>query len=180
MHKLSALQDGEWYDYSSTPVYEYSPGANRIVAALPSGTSEYFQKVVSSLAPPYVLLYVLHTSRGESAQGRYQSPDLSANEFEAFITKFGQYLSLDSRFDIWARSPNDEATIVWDRHNLLYAYGPLERLLKEFTNLGFTAGYASIPSPHTHNYHQAFDSSARELLSHLQWEHSELHPEDMQ
>ena len=181
MHKLSALKNNsDWYEHSSAPVYEYAPGASRIVAALPSGSSEYFQKIVSSLAPPYMLLYVLHTPRGEATSGRYQSPELTSEDFQEFITKFGSYLSSDSRFDIWARSSNDGATIVWDRHNLLYAYGPLEKLHNELTSLGFTSGSASIPSPHTHNYHQALDHSAKELLSHLQWSRTDLHPEDEQ
>lgn len=104
MHKLSALNNNsDWYEHSLAPVYEFAPGANRIVAALPSGSAEHFQKIASSLAQPYMLLYVLHTPHGEASSDRYQNPELTSEGFQEFIAKFGSYLSSDSRFDIWAR-----------------------------------------------------------------------------
>jgi hypothetical protein len=39
-------------------------------------------------------------------------------------TQFGRFLSGESRFDLWVRSHDDDATIVLDHYNLIYAYGP--------------------------------------------------------
>ena len=45
---------------------------------------------------------------------------------EEFLREFGRFLCEDSRHDLWVRSHDDDATIVLDRHNVIYAYGPLD------------------------------------------------------
>jgi hypothetical protein len=97
-----------------------------------------------------------------------------------FVGRFKRLLSQDARFDIWGHSPSEDATIVWERHNLLYAYGRLEKLASELLALGFSTGAPSIPAPHAHNYHQDLDLYARDLLSAFEWSWSELRPEDEQ
>jgi hypothetical protein len=45
--------------------------------------------------------------------------------------------------NLWIHSPEAGATVVWDRHDLLYAYGPLERIgavLKESMQEGNVDG----------------------------------------
>ena len=132
------------------------------------------------MQPPYLLLYILHTPRGEGEPGRYQSAELSATDLQALMARFGAYLSSDARFDLWAYSPSEDATVVWDRHNELYAYGPLARFSEELRALGFFSGSISTPAPHQHHYRQELDAPASELLAALEWSHSPLRPEDEQ
>ncbi|GAA5784583.1 hypothetical protein YWS52_09020 [Chitiniphilus shinanonensis] len=180
--KLSHAIAGSWEPYSHPAVYNVSSvdEDRRIVAGVPGGDPIPFTRLVSCLEPPYFLLYVLHTPRGEGDAGRYQSPAVSSEQFHEFMSRFGNYLSSDSRFDIWAHSPVEQATVVWDRHNQLFAYGPLTRLSSELDAIGFTPGEASIPFPHQHHYREEFDADARALLESFAWAYSPLRPEDAQ
>ena len=161
-----------------SPVFERTQ--KRLIAGVPNGDPAVFTALVECLEPPLILLYVLHTPRSDAPAGRYQSPELSLAEVKAFLRRFADYLAGDSRFDLWAHSISDNATIVWDRHNRLFGYGPLERLSFQLTALGFGPGIPKVPVPHQHHYHPEFDSQAADLLSAFDWSHSPLRPEDEQ
>ena len=183
MHKLDYLSGTEWIEHSYAPQFarvELQGGTSRIIAGVPHGDTEIFEHLVSSLEPTYFLLYILHTSRGEGEAGRYQSPALSVEQLNTFISKFKPFLSGDARFDIWAHSSTENATVVWDRHNMLYAYGPIEKFSKVLRSLGFDVGKPEIPVPHAHNYRKELDGYAKELLTAFDWSWSPLHNEDEQ
>jgi hypothetical protein len=72
--------------------------------------------------------------------GRYQSPELEKEEVLSFISEYSSYLSSDSRFDVWFYSPSKQATIVWDRHNLVFVYG-LPTAEAEISNYQYTKGH---------------------------------------
>lgn len=147
---------------------------------MPSGHIEPFERLAASLEPPYFVLYVLHTPRGEGDAGRYQSPELSMDEFRSLIRRVGRYLAADARFDIWVYSPSERATVVWDRHNQIFAYGPIGRFMNELRALGFTEGKCAVPVPHQHHYRAEFEAQASELLSSVSWSHAPLRPENVQ
>ncbi|TDS84995.1 hypothetical protein EDF71_10189 [Comamonas sp. JUb58] len=182
MHKLSHFLAHSWAPFSHGPVYAVSfvDATERLIAGVPAGDALPFATLVASLSPPYLLLFVLHTSRGEGAEGRYQSPALSLEEFQDFIGRFGAFLSGDARFDIWAYSVEERATIVWDRHDQIFAYGPIGRYQERLNALGFELGDPRIPVPHQHHYREEFDVDAKALLVSLPWTYSALRPEDAQ
>jgi hypothetical protein len=183
MHKLGHLDGGEWVAHSHAAVYQL-PGApdesQRVVAGVPGGDPEVFGRLVESLASPFHLLYVLHTPRGEGPAGRYQSPAIDGAEFRQFLAKFSGYLSGDARFDLWAHSPAENATVVWDRHNQVFAYGPLSRYELVLKGLGFAHGRVCVPSPHQHFYRAEFDSAAALVLEAFDWSHTPLREGDEQ
>lgn len=182
-YKLSFLVAGEWVPHSYAPVFtlDSEDGARpSLLAGVPSGDTLAFERLVTSLQPPYFLLYVLHTPRGEGDAGRYQSPPISVEQFRGFINTFGGYLSSDARFDIWAHSATDTATVVWDRHNHLFAYGPVERMAAELRAMGFAEGKVDINFPHQHHYRQECDAQAAALLKAFEWSCSPLREEDAQ
>ena len=183
MHKLShAVADG-WLPHSHAAMYRVVPTqgpGERIVAGVPGGDPVPFESLVATLEPPYFVLYVLHTPRGEGDAGRYQSPPLSGEQFQQFTRRFGAYLSSDARFDIWAHSAAQHATVVWDRHNQLFAYGPLAGYARVLDALGFMQGDAGIPSPHQHHYRPEFDGDAQAILDYLPWSYTPLQPHDVQ
>lgn len=183
MYRLGHTLDGREVEHVHPAVFQMpSPEARsrRLVASVPGSDPEVALHLARCLEEPLVLLYVLHTTRGEAKPGRYQSPDLSFQELADFISEFRAFLSADARFDLWIYSPGQRATIVWDRHNLLYAYGPLERYAAEPTSLGFGPGEPAVPAPHIHNYHSSLDPLARQLIDRFHWQYSELRPEDEQ
>jgi hypothetical protein len=177
MYRLSHYLDGEWKAHSYPPVFDVS---QRLVAGVPDGDPLVFQTLVERLTPPFQLLYVLHTPRGEADPGRYQSPPISLEQFREFVQTFSSFLKADGRFDLWAHSGASGATVVWDRHNRIFAYGPLEHYTEALTALGFSRGTPVVPTPHTHHYRDEFDEAARRLLQTYVWSRSPLHPGDVQ
>ena len=181
--KLSHQVDGAWVAYSHPATFRREvmrAGSERLVAGIPSGDALTFRRLAASLDAPCMLLYVLHTPRGEGEAGRYQSPSLSTGEVQAFLERHAAFLAGDARFDLWIHSPGEDATLVWDRHNLLYAYGPTERFVKTLTALGFHEGTPGVPFAHAHHYRHEFDGEAAAVLQEFAWRHSALRPEDEQ
>lgn len=113
--KLFSWQADDWREHiypARFALEQSSVGTPRVAASVPAGDPAVFECLVGCLEPPYFLLYVLHTPRGEGEAGRYQSPEVSREEFRAFTAHFGDYLTADARFDLWAHSPLEQATVV--------------------------------------------------------------------
>lgn len=183
MHKLSHQSGDAWVEHSHPATFKIettSSGSERFVAGVPAGDPTILERLVESIEPPYFLLYVLHTPRGEGQAGRYQSPSLSLSEFQSFLERYSTFLSGDARFDIWAHSPSENATVVWDRHNLIYAYGSTERFAMALRKLGFEQGTPNVTFPHQHHYRAELDADAASVLKAFEWRYSPLHPEDEQ
>jgi len=183
MHKLAHLQGDEWVEHIYPAVYELHDSTGdfkRVTAGVPRGDPEVFRQLVEALAPPFYLLYVLHTPRGEGPTGRYQSPEVDDRAFRKFMERFSEYLSGDARFDLWAHSPTENATVVWDRHNQVFAYGPLGRYELVLRGLGFIRGNVEVPGPHQHLYRAEFDLQAAQVLEAFEWTHSQLRESDEQ
>lgn len=174
---------GEWEEHSHPPIFtlrEVVGQKPKILAGVPGGDPLVFRQLMDCLNPPYFLLYLLHTPRGEGEPGRYQSGQLSAQTALDFLDRFGNFLRADGRHDFWLHSPSDQATIVWDRHNLIHAYGPTDAYAKVLSELGFAAGEPAVPHPHIHSYRAEFDDDARAVLETLEWRYAPLRPEDEQ
>jgi hypothetical protein len=183
MNKLSHMLNGEWTEHSHPPTYmreELTTGVTRLKAGLPLGEIEVLRKLLLHMEQPIYILYILHTPRGEGDPGRYQSSELSVEAVEHFLVRFSNYLQKDARFDLWFHSPSSSATVVWDRHNILFAYGLLEEFEAEIQKHGFSQGEPLVPVPHTHHYREACDADATALLSHFDWHKSGLREEDEQ
>ena len=79
------------------------------------------------------------------------------------------------------RSHDDDATIVLDRHNVIYGYGPLATFEAALLRIGADSrGLPRIPDPHVHYYHPHWDASEREVLAALPWIWKPLRESDMQ
>lgn len=183
MHKLAIQRGDLWVEYSHPPEYRMeitSSGSDRIVAGVPAGDSVVIKRLTAELPAPFFLLYILHTPRGEGEPGRYQSQEIDHAGLDKFLSSYGAFLSGDARHDLWIYSPDIEATIVWDRHNLLYAYGPVDEFIQALRAMGFREGNPNVSFDHIHYYREEFDSDAKSLLSALPWAYSPLRPEDEQ
>jgi len=183
MYKLGTLDGDVWKEHVHPKTYMVQNpelSSRRIYAGVSPSDPEVFERLTLCLTAPYWILYVLHTPRGEAEAGRYQSQDLNAAEFCRFLHTYRKFLSTDSRFDIWAHSPKDNATVVWDRHNRLYAYGPIDQFAEALEELNYSVGGVPPIPAHEHNYHPENDADARALMDAMDWYMSPLRAEDEQ
>jgi hypothetical protein len=123
---------------------------------------------------------VLHTTRTVAALGRYESPELTSANVEPFLSEFGRFLCGDSGHDLWVRSHDDDAPIVFDRQNLIFAYGPLGLFTRELQSLGAREGEPAVLAAHVHHYHSAWDDAERAVLRCFEWRITPLRPSDVQ
>ncbi len=136
-----------------------------------------------SMPEPLRLLYVLHTQMDDHEAGHYESPPVSWEDTDVFLKKHEPFLERDARHDLWIAHPNaggPTPLLVFDRHNLIYGYGPLDSFISVLQERGFTEGSVSIPMPHAHNYHQEFNDMGDELLAYWPWHRKPLRPQDEQ
>lgn len=168
------------FRYSNRFQIEKTSGPERLRIGVDDAQISLLWKLALTLPAPYFVLYVLHTSRCGSQLGRYQSPPLEFEGLNDFMAEFCEFLTKDARHDLWVHSPGTDATLVWDRHDLIYAYGPLEQfrgVLKESLQEGDVDG---PPFPHVHMYHAEYDDSERRLLRYFQWLRTPLLESDQQ
>ena len=183
MHKLLYEVDGKFQEHSFSALFSQSTvaGVSRIVAGQPAGGLAAFESLtVHTLKAPFLLLYILHTPRGEARPGRYQSQEIGNEDLSAFLSRFSAFLCSDSRFDLWVHSPSERGTVVLDRHNQLFAYGPIDRFAQSLRAIGYDEGVSAVDFAHAHQYRPEFDGDAIEILKALDWRYSELQPEDEQ
>jgi hypothetical protein len=132
------------------------------------------------LAPPIAVLWVLHTTRIGRDLGRHQSPPLSLPEVRDLLGEFAGFFENDARSDLWLHSRAPEATIVYERHGLIYVYGPLDAARAVLEAAGLREGPVAIPSPHEHHYRAEYDEAERALASRYDWTITPLRAEDEQ
>jgi hypothetical protein len=181
--KLAMLEGDKHVPLNYKKEYKFEAldgGIKRLVVALPLELKDILVDFFKSISGPYFVLYVLHTSRGEGDNGRYQSPALTAQDLDDFLSKYIDYLTLDSRFDLWVHSPNTGATFVYDRHSILYCYGPEEPYQKVLERYSFSEGKPTLDFPHVHYYHSELDLMAKNILSEYDWSWAPLQAQDEQ
>jgi len=78
----------------------------------------------------------------------------------------------------------DGGTLVLDRYNMVYAYGPLDRFERILRGGGIqlVAEWAApaVPYPHALHYHGEWDATEEEVLRAFEWRRTPLHTEDVQ
>lgn len=181
--KINALVGSEErrFEYGSTFSRETAGGQSRLKIGFDHIQDFCVRELATGLAGPFQFLYVLHTTRVGSELGRYESPVLAAAQVQGFLDRFGPFLSQDARHDLWLRSHDDNATIVLDRHNLIYAYGPLKAFETVLERIGAKSrGLPRVPDPHVHYYHDKWDDTEREILAALSWTRKPLRESDVQ
>jgi hypothetical protein len=168
------------YDYPDVYAFEQTSGPTRLVIAPSANQVSILIDLLQLMSEPVGILYVLAVPRGGSEAGRYQTASpVSKAQAEEFLKSFKEYFEYDGRHDIWVASMSGSDQLVYDRHNVIYAYGPLP----EFETVLLARGLGKVevvrfPSPHTHNYHAAFDQDERNLLRRWRWKRSPLRESD--
>jgi hypothetical protein len=168
------------FEYGSVFTREEVGGRTRLRVGIDAAQDATVAALARGLRGSFQLLYVLHTTRTGAELARYESPDLTADAVQRFLHQFGRFLCEDSRHDLWLRSHDDDATIVLDRHNLIYAYGPLELFERELRSSGAREGEPAVLGAHVHHYYPAWDDTERQVLRCFEWRITPLRPSDVQ
>ena len=169
------------YDYGNIFQRQHSGQQRRLLIGPSGGHLDTMLALAACLDEPFKVLYVLivPNGSGEGGEGRYESPGLDRGELESFLRKHADFLEGDGRHNIWIASLGDTiGQIVYDRHNVLYAYGPVPEYIAVLASRGLGEGPVEVPSPHWHKYHSHFNQSERELIAEWAWTKTPLREGD--
>jgi hypothetical protein len=112
-----------------------------------------------------------------SEPGRYQLEGwLSMEELRAFLEPYREYLEGDARHHLWVHSHESNATLVYDKHDLIYAYGPLTCYLEVLDKHGLQEGEFELPFPHYHSYYPEFDPLEHQIVTRHSWKRTPIVP----
>jgi hypothetical protein len=154
-------------------------GVERLVIAPGRGPVALLRELLALLPEPVWVLYVLITPRSEAPPGRYQSATAhTREEAAALLDRFENYFELDGRHNLWLAAP-PAGQLVMDRHEVIYAYGPIAEMAALLKEKHFAEVEAiRVPVPHSHHFHEEMDEDERAVLEHWEWAHSELQETD--
>jgi hypothetical protein len=173
-------EDREWTYSDVWATEETTGGGSRLVIAPSQGQIKLLAALLGAMSGPFWVLYVLIIPRARGEQGRYQSPEpQAASAVETLLNEFSEFLEGDGRHNLWIASESGSEVLVYDRHNVIYAYGPLAswRLLLA-TNEFDEVPEVLFPSPHSHHYHPGLDSEENRLLAYWDWHRTPLRESD--
>ncbi|MDT5124249.1 MAG: hypothetical protein QOC96_3731 [Acidobacteriota bacterium] len=175
--KFGQLQNERTIPFSYPNLWsvEKTPAYERLVIAPSANHLALLLELTKTLSEPFGILYVLVGSRAVNVEGRYQNPQPASRvEMETFLKEFQDFSEKDARHHVWIASLPDSSTLVYDNHNVIYAYGQLDGFKRVLVAEGLNQGDVRVPVPHTHNYNPMFDAEENRVLSYWDWKHFPL------
>lgn len=182
MEKFNALNDEGLpipFGYGDLFFRQPCEDAERLVI----GPSADHVALIASLAQgfrtqSFSVLYVLLVSHAGHVPGRYQSPPFeSFAALEQFLHGFRSFFEGDGRHHL-SVAGSGEDLLVYDQHNVIFAYGRLEEFQRRIEARGFREQRFWFPAPHAHTYPAENAEQERELMAYLAWEWSPLQRAD--
>lgn len=170
---------GEEFTHPNIWHREDGEGWSRLVIGAREKEIPLILDLCRSMQGPFGILYILLGSRLGREPGRYQSLELlDYDDLELFLYTFQEFFEQDGRHHLWVQSASGEGQFIFDNHNLIFAYGDVDRYEATLGASGFQQGQVVTPSPHTHNFHPAFDVTEDELFEYWDWQMYPLEPGD--
>lgn len=176
MARCVVFQGGRWVALEHAACF--TQGKDGFVIGGGHDPAALFRLLVVPLAEPFVATYVLHGPRTGARAGRYRSPNLSLGEMRLFLEKYSGFLAGDGRHELIGESPAESAVVRWDRYDRLFASGPLDHFSEILETLEFVSGSLSVPVANRFVEDPAHDLEEQDLLGAMDWQWSELTPED--
>jgi hypothetical protein len=169
----------EAFHYGNTWARDTDCTPQRLVIAPASGHISLLRSLMDVMRDPFGVLYVLVVPRSQ-LPGRYECPSpTSRGDAISFFQAFGDFFEHDGRCNVWLGAFDSSSLLVYDRHNVLYAYGPLDEFVRVLNAMGYTeVSKITFPAPHAHHYHPELDAVERQLLKYWEWKHFPLQPGD--
>jgi len=169
----------EPFVYPNAWAREKTTGPERLVIAPSANHVTLLLDLAKRLPEPFGILYVLVVSRGGNEPGRYQTPSpIVRSDMEQFVSGFSNYFEGDGRHHIWIASIPESATLVYDHHNVIFAYGPLEAYSEVVRRKGLIEGAVNFPVPHTHRYNKEYDQDEQRIFLRWEWKRFPLENAD--
>lgn len=148
------------------------------------GPSEKQIQLLDSLAAvfssqEFCILYILLLSHSGRSPGRYQSPIIpNHDDLRLFIWTFQTFFENDGRHHLWIASPGSSDLLVYDQHDVIFAYGDLDSFENVLRQNNFANSEFWFPSPHAHGYDPANANTEDELIEYFDWQYFELQTGD--
>jgi len=150
----------------------------RLLIAPSEGQVELLLRMLRELNSPYSLMYVLLAPHTDARPGRYLVSGLSEDETRTLLLGFRTFFEGDARHHLWIASERDNALLVYDQHNVIYAYGPIDQFSAILAAQGLQQSKTEFPYPHTHHFRSSMNVYEDLLLREFDWQWSPLLPED--
>ncbi|HTC95132.1 MAG TPA: hypothetical protein VK699_16930 [Terriglobales bacterium] len=180
-YKFGWIPDQEKsYQYPNVFAIEKTAGPERLVIAPSSQHVSLLLDLMKIMFEPFGILYVLTVPRGKAEAGRYQAANPVAwDKAERFLSRFEDFFENDGRHYLRIASIGNSDLLVYDKHNVIYAYGELrefERILlkRELRKVDSV----KFPSPHSHKYNAAYDQAQQDVLRYWEWKQLPLQESD--
>ncbi|MCM8528159.1 MAG: hypothetical protein NE327_16675 [Lentisphaeraceae bacterium] len=181
MHKLGHLygNDDIPHEYGQIFTYDIYPNYERLTVASDKKQIHLLLQLVKGLSENFGILYVLSSPRLGHPAARYQSDNpCNYEELELFLYTFQEYFEEDGRHNLWIFCLDDDSQVIYDKHNIIYCYGDIEKFKNEINQNGYTEKEVNIPSPHSHYYHPEHDKNEDEIMEYWEWKQFELQEMD--
>ena len=181
--KFCHLKDGEHVPHQYGDLFFEQPcgPSTRLVIGPSKDHIELLTELTTELKDhPWFVLYVLLVPRlGNRPSGRYQSDPFETHaELSSFLASFKSFFEGDGRHHVWVGSSANDGMLVYDQHNVIFGYGPLNRFKTILKLRGFRQGDFWFPAPHSHSYAPENDVEEERLMSEREWQYFSLQPGD--
>jgi hypothetical protein len=178
-----AIPDSEYndinFDYGNIYEIEQTTANQRLQIGPTGNQIDLILQLADNLNPPYFILYVLIVTRLGNEYGRYESPTIDTKEELAdFLIEYKEYFETDGRHHIWIGTYDNSGLLIYDQHNVIFAYGHLDNYISFLTLNGFKEQEFTFPTPHIHNFHDDNDVYEERILKHWDWDISPLGEND--
>ncbi|MGR3811012.1 hypothetical protein [Jiulongibacter sp. NS-SX5] len=135
--------------------------------------------LLTCLEPPLFVLYVLIIDCDGFKSGRYESPVLQTrNDALSFLNNFKDYLESDGRHHLWVGTSDGTGQLIYDQHDVIFAYGPIDRFKEHLNKECFKETEFDFPFPHVHNFHSENNKELKRLMNFWDWERYDLEEGD--
>lgn len=154
-------------------------GPDRLAVSLQSGQIELICQLLSTMPGPFGFLYILVVTRTGLEQARYElDKSLTLEGITRLLDEYRGFFEQDARHTVFIVDHSSGDFIVYDRHNLIYIYGDLDRYTRLLTRQGLVQRNIIIPTPHAHHYHHEFDDLETRLVTQNKWVVKPLRDQD--
>jgi hypothetical protein len=154
--KLFALGEEVPFVHPAVWMREATNGPERLRVGGGDHSTRTLLALAGELPEPLFVLVVMRVPRA-GEEGRWESEAMMHTEVAVFVDEFRDLFEKDARADLWVGTTTNQGLVVLDEHDLIYAYGPLDRFEGVLRSDGYVAGEPRAPDPHEHHYNVEFD-----------------------
>ena len=155
------------------------PHGEAVVCVAPEQPVALMLDLLRHIDGPLVALYLLLEDCGGPPPARYQSPvPTGRRELRRFLERFAEFLEQDGRHAFWIMNARCSQRLIFDRHDLVFAYGRLDAFEQILVRRGYAPGRpAAFPADHR-LIDPRFDAEADRLHEWWTWFPVPLYPGD--